>query len=112
MRARILGFVQALRDDGIAVSVAESMDAVAAVAAAGVDRGVLREALAATLVKDEADRPAFDTRFDAMFPAVGATPRAPGKGHRGGGQPAGDGAAGGRGRGGGRAERARRDDED
>ena len=113
MRARILGLVQALRDDGIAVSVAESLDAVAAVAAAGVDRGVLREALAATLVKDEADRPAFDARFDAMFPAVGAATRVPRKGRRGGGQP--DGAAAGRdgrGSGGGRSERARRDDED
>ena len=35
MRARILGFVQALREDGLAVSVAEALDAVAAVAAAG-----------------------------------------------------------------------------
>ena len=80
MRARILGFVQALREDGLAVSVAEALDAVAAVAAAGVDRAVLREALAATLVKDEADRPAFDARFDTMFPARGAPPARPRKG--------------------------------
>src|SRR6185369_6216948 len=85
MRARILGFVQALREDGLAVSVAEALDAVAAVAAGGVERPVLREALAATLVKDEADRPAFDARFDAMFPALGAArPRAR-KARRGGG---------------------------
>jgi len=72
MRARILAFVDALRERGVEVSVAETMDAVAAVAAAGVERDVLREALAAALVKDEADRPDFDALFDAMFPLVGA----------------------------------------
>jgi uncharacterized protein with von Willebrand factor type A (vWA) domain len=112
MRARILGFVQALREDGLAVSVAESLDAVAAVAAAGVERPVLREALAATLVKDEADRPAFDTRFDAMFPAGGAPAPRPRKGRRGRGLAAAGGAArAGRGSGGGRAEPPRREDD-
>jgi uncharacterized protein with von Willebrand factor type A (vWA) domain len=72
MRARILAFVQALRERGVEVSVAEALDAVAAVAAAGVEREVLREALAACVVKDEADRPGFDALFDEMFPAVGA----------------------------------------
>jgi len=98
MRARILAFVQALREDGIDVSVAEALDAAAAVAAAGVERAVLREALAATLVKDEADRPAFDARFEAMFPAVGPAP-VPARKKRGGrGLPSGEGAgAGGRG---------------
>jgi uncharacterized protein with von Willebrand factor type A (vWA) domain len=71
MRARILGFVQALRAGGLEVSVAEAMDAVAAVSAAGVERAVLREALAATLVKDEAERPAFDVLFERAFPLVG-----------------------------------------
>src|SRR5881409_1801329 len=72
MRARILGFVQALRDHGVEVSLAETMDAVAAVAAAGIEREVLRESLAATLVKDEGERPGFDRIFDVMFPLVGA----------------------------------------
>ena len=71
MRSRLLAFVQALRADGIAVSVAESMDAVAAVAAAGVERETMREALAAALVKDERDRPAFDRLFDRAFPLGG-----------------------------------------
>ena len=71
MRERILGFVDALRDEGVDISVAETIDAVAAVAAAGVDRIVLREALAAALVKDERDRARFDALFDAMFPLVG-----------------------------------------
>ena len=111
MRARILGFVQALREDGIAVSVAESLDAVAAVAAAGVERPVLREALAATLVKDEADRSAFDARFDAMFPARGVPPPRPRKGWRGRGLAAGGAVRAGRGSGGGRAEPPRREDD-
>lgn len=71
MRRRLLEFAQALRADGIAVSVAESMDAVAAVAAAGVERETMREALAAALVKDERDRPAFDRLFDRAFPLGG-----------------------------------------
>jgi uncharacterized protein with von Willebrand factor type A (vWA) domain len=71
MRARILEFVQTLRNRGLDVSVAETLDAVAAVAAAGVEREVLRESLAAALVKDERDRAAFDALFDAMFPLVG-----------------------------------------
>ena len=44
------------------------MDALAAVAAAGVERETLREALAATLVKDEDDRRVFDRLFDEAFP--------------------------------------------
>ena len=72
MRSRILAFVQALRADGVDVSVAETMDAVRGVAAAGVEREVLRESLAACLVKDEADRPTFDRLFDAAFPLAGA----------------------------------------
>src|ERR1043165_9388148 len=71
MRARILAFVQTLRADGIEVSVAEAMDAVAAVSAAGVERDVLRESLAATLVKDEAERATFDTLFEVAFPLIG-----------------------------------------
>ncbi len=71
MRARVLDFVQDLRRHGLAVSVAESMDALAAVGAAGVEREVLREALAATLVKDERDRPTFDPLFEVAFPLVG-----------------------------------------
>lgn len=76
MRERLLGFVDALRADGVRVSVGETLDAVRAVAAAGVERAVLRDALAATLLKDERDRTAFDRRFDLAFPLVGAEPGA------------------------------------
>jgi uncharacterized protein with von Willebrand factor type A (vWA) domain len=72
MRARILELVQALRTREVDVSVAETLDAVAAVAAAGVERETMREALAAALVKDEADRPTFDRVFDELFPTLGA----------------------------------------
>jgi uncharacterized protein with von Willebrand factor type A (vWA) domain len=72
VRERLLEFVDRLRARGVAVSVAETLDAAAAVAAAGVEREVLREALAATLVKDEGERPGFDALFDEMFPLVGA----------------------------------------
>jgi uncharacterized protein len=71
MRKRLLAFAQALRAEGIAVSVAESMDAVAAVAAAGVERETMREALAAALVKDERDRATFDRLFERAFPLGG-----------------------------------------
>ena len=71
MRERLLGFVDALRAEGVVPSVGESMDAVRAVAAAGVERPALREALAATLVKDHADRGAFDALFDRYFAAPG-----------------------------------------
>lgn len=72
MRARVVDFVQELRRHGVPVSVAESIDALAAVGVAGIEREVLREALAATLVKDERDRPTFDPLFDVAFPLIGA----------------------------------------
>ena len=72
MRAHILDFVQALRArGGVDVSVAESLDALVAVAAVGVEREAMREGLAAALVKHEDDRPAFDGLFDEAFPLVG-----------------------------------------
>lgn len=67
MRERLVGFFEALRQAGLAPSVGETLDAAAAVARAGVERPVLREALAATLVKDHADRAAFDVVFDHYF---------------------------------------------
>src|SRR5439155_147319 len=77
MRARILDFVQTLRArGGVDVSVAESLDALVAVAAVGVEREAMREALAAALVKHEADRPAFDRLFDEAFPLAGGVEEA------------------------------------
>jgi uncharacterized protein with von Willebrand factor type A (vWA) domain len=106
----VLDFVRTLRAHGLGISVAETMDALAAVAAAGIARETLREALAAALVKDERDRPAFDRLFEVAFP-LGSTADPAGRRRRAG-------AAGGPGAGrGGRGEstggghgRDRRDD--
>ena len=72
MRHRLLQMVDALRERGVPVSVAETLDAHRAVALVGVEREPLREALAACVVKDEADRALFDQLFDAHFPLMGA----------------------------------------
>ena len=75
MKERILQFIEVLRSAGLQPSLAESLDALAAAAAAGVSRSNLRGALAATLVKEEADRPAFDRAFDSYFAYRAASPR-------------------------------------
>lgn len=61
-------FIRELRTVGIPVSTTEDLDAMRALEAVGItDRVRLREALAATLVKRAAWRPAFDTMFDVYF---------------------------------------------
>ncbi len=97
MRAQLVEFVQQLRVAGLRVSVAETLDAMAAVVVVGIDPVRLRESLSATLVKDELDRATFERTFDAYF-AAPATPTRPGRG-RGTGPAGGESA----GRGGGRA---------
>jgi uncharacterized protein len=69
---QLVNFIAALRDAGVRISVAESIDAVNAVAAVGLARVRMHEALAAALIKDEADRPIFDESFNRFF----AVPRA------------------------------------
>lgn len=66
-RDHLIKFIEALRTAGVRISVAESIDAMNAVAAAGLERERMREALAASLIKDEADREAFDRSFEAFF---------------------------------------------
>ena len=92
---RHIGFVHALRAAGLTVSVAEGLDAVHAMQAIDLlDREQLRAALAASLVKRQPHRPAFDTVFDIFYPPVtGETalppsdtevpPRDPDAAHRG-----------------------------
>nr|BFE36480.1 VWA domain-containing protein [Actinomadura rugatobispora] len=66
---RHTGFVAALREAGMPVSVAEGLDAVRAMQVIDlVDREALRAAYAATLIKRPAHRPTFDTLFDLWFP--------------------------------------------
>ncbi|WP_030167383.1 vWA domain-containing protein [Spirillospora albida] len=77
---RHTGFVAALRDAGMPVSVAEGLDAVRAMQVVDLlDRNALRAAYAATVVKRPAHRATFDTLFDLWFPAAvgdGAAPPA------------------------------------
>jgi uncharacterized protein len=80
MREALLGFIVRLREAGVRISVAESIDAAQAVAAAGMERVRMREALAATLVKDEADRPIFDREFESYFGAPRRPASAPKRG--------------------------------
>ncbi len=66
-----VAFLDALREAGLAISVSEGLDSVAAIRAVTVgDRDLLRAACAATLVKRPAHRPVFDTVFDLYYPAV------------------------------------------
>lgn len=67
MKRRVLDFIDLLRREGLSPSPGETLDALRAVAAAGVERAVLRAGLAATLVKDHGLRPAFDAAFDRFF---------------------------------------------
>jgi uncharacterized protein with von Willebrand factor type A (vWA) domain len=68
---RHTGFVAALRDAGLPVSIAEGLDAVRALRLVELtDRESLRAAYAATVVKRPAHRPSFDTLFDLWFPAA------------------------------------------
>jgi len=72
LRDQLVNFIAALRDAGVRISVAESIDAMNAVAAVGLERARMHEALAAALIKDEADRATFDESFNRFF----AAPRA------------------------------------
>ncbi len=66
---RQLAFVTALRAAGLTVSVAEGLDAARAGTAVELaDRDQFRAALAATLVKRQLHRPAFDRLFDIYYP--------------------------------------------
>ena len=67
MRTALLRFISELRAAGLRISVAESMDAMQAVGVVGVERELLREALAASLVKEEDDRFTFDEIFSRFF---------------------------------------------
>ena len=68
---RHIEFVEALRSTGLPVSLAEGLDAVGAIEALGIsERETLRTSYAATLVKRQSHRPAFDLVFDLYFPAL------------------------------------------
>lgn len=68
MLQRLLDLTHALRDAGVPVAVSESRDALQGLDQIDIaDRSSFRAALAATMVKNEAHRPAFDTLFELYF---------------------------------------------
>src|SRR3954447_570723 len=82
---RHIAFLEALRGAGLSVSLAEDLDAVAALSAlswderatvpsrsrlSGAGRATVRAASAATLVKKQSQRPTFDALFDVYFPRL------------------------------------------
>jgi uncharacterized protein with von Willebrand factor type A (vWA) domain len=75
LRDQLVNFIAALRDAGVRISVAESIDAMNAVATVGLERTRMLEALAAALIKDEADRAVFDESFNRFFAAPQRTNR-------------------------------------
>jgi uncharacterized protein with von Willebrand factor type A (vWA) domain len=68
---RHIAFLEALRGAGLPVSLAEDLDAVAALTALDwTEREQVRQGYAATLVKRQSQRPTFDTLFDLYFPRL------------------------------------------
>jgi uncharacterized protein with von Willebrand factor type A (vWA) domain len=68
---RHVAFLEALRSAGVPVSLAEDLDAIAALRALPWDdRATVHAAYAATLVKKQSQRPTFDTLFDLYFPRL------------------------------------------
>ena len=68
---RHIAFLEALRAAGLSVSLAEDLDAVAALGVLDWDRReIVRSAYAATLVKKQSQRATFDALFDVYFPRM------------------------------------------
>jgi uncharacterized protein len=70
MLDRILTFERALRDAGVPVAISDGLDALRALAHVNMgDKESFRAGLAATMIKSQSHRPAFDTLFDLYFGA-------------------------------------------
>ena len=68
---RHIAFLEALRGAGLSVSLAEDLDAVAALTSVEwTDRSIVRDVYAATLVKRQAQRPTFEALFELYFPRM------------------------------------------
>ncbi len=66
--ARLLGFAEELRQEGVAIGTSELLDAFAALGEIGwTDPSPMREALAATLAKSQEDRRVFELIFERFF---------------------------------------------
>ncbi|MGH7896613.1 MAG: VWA domain-containing protein [Candidatus Binatia bacterium] len=71
MDAKLIEFSNLLRENGVRVSVAEDLDALAAARALGLgSREALKNALRTTMVKRSADIAAFDELFDLHFSGI------------------------------------------
>ena len=68
MDAKLVEFSNLLRQNGLRISLTESMDMLRALDVVGLrDRGTVRAALRATMVKRRVDLPTFETLFDLFF---------------------------------------------
>ncbi len=68
---RHIAFLEALRGAGLPVSLAEDLDAIAALQTLDwSDRHTIRDGYAATLVKRQSQRPTFEALFDIYFPRM------------------------------------------
>src|SRR5438067_1631869 len=66
--ARLLGFAEELRDEGVAIGTSELLDAFEALGEVPwTERESVREALAATLAKSQEDRRVFELIFERFF---------------------------------------------
>lgn len=75
LAGRLVEFVEALRSKGIPTGPSESVDAAVVIEVLGMEnRDLLREGLAAALIRRGGQRDVFDKTFDLYFPlATGAT---------------------------------------
>ncbi|MFN2135482.1 MAG: hypothetical protein ACK2UK_05975, partial [Candidatus Promineifilaceae bacterium] len=72
MEERVVSFIRGLRAAGVRVSLSESIDAMNAIGALGIqDKEVFRASLRTTLVKEWDDRPVFDELFPLYFGSGG-----------------------------------------
>lgn len=70
---KVLIFIDQLRDAGLQISIAESMDAFEALKVVPLDTmETFKNSLSATLVKNESDFPIFDAVFDEFFAGADA----------------------------------------
>lgn len=76
LAGRLVEFVEALRTKGIPAGPSETVDAAAVIGVLGMeDRDLLREGLAAALVRRGGQRTVFDMTFDLYFPLAAGAPQ-------------------------------------
>src|SRR5271167_3413409 len=72
MDDKLVEFANLLRQNGVRVSLAETLDAVAAADVTGLgERELFRAALRATMIKRASELPVFEELFDVYFSGLG-----------------------------------------